>query len=103
MVECANVRRSFGSYRTPLGIDNYIVRVHANLGQHGTEQRRFVFAVAVAMREDVGRGVGLEASNAQTDGYVADVALQELSQGLHFVEGRGSCSCEACDLLLDLW
>src|SRR5690348_13987602 len=79
MVESANVCRHFRSDRAALRIDDYVVRLDANLAEHGAEQRGLVFAVSVAVGEDFRRRMGLVAADPELNGDVADIMLHELS------------------------
>ncbi len=49
--------------------------------EHGGEEGGLVLAVAVAIAEDVGGGMGLEAADSLLDDEVADVFLDELGDG----------------------
>ncbi len=64
-------------------VDHYMVGVHSDLTQHGVHQRCFVFAIAVAVRENIRSSVRLPATDAQFDRDIANVVLHERSDGLH--------------------
>ena len=64
------------------GIDQNPGGVDADAFQHGAQQRGLVFAVAVAVAEDVIRGVGLIAADADLDADIADVALHVAGDAL---------------------
>src|SRR6202158_205708 len=102
MVESANVGRHLGSYRTTFRVDHHIKRLDADLAEHRTQQRCFVLAVSVVVHEHIGCGMRLKSSNAELDGYVADVMLDELCQRFHFLQGSTRRSSKSGDLLRDL-
>ncbi len=65
MVE-AIVRRHVTRHRTTFRVDHDMVGLDANLAQHRAHKRGFVFAVSVAVREHVGRRMGLQAPECPT-------------------------------------
>ena len=75
-------------------IDHDQSAVDADGGEHGGEQGRFVFAVAVAIAEDVAGVVGLVAADAHLDDEVADLFLDELGDGLGLVVEVGLAADE---------
>lgn len=66
--------------------------------EHGTEEGGFVFAIAVAGAKDIRCGVGLVAADADLDGDIADLALDEVADGFDAVAKVGF----ACDEFLRL-
>ncbi len=53
--------------------------------EHGGEQGRLVFAVAITIAEDVAGEVRLVATDAHLDDEIADLLLNELCDGLGLV------------------
>ncbi len=80
------VRRHIPRHRAPLVVNYNVEGVNADLAQHGSHQRRFVLAVPVVVRENLGRRVRLKSANAQFDGDVADVVLYEVADRLHLLK-----------------
>ena len=76
MVE-AVVRWSFRRNCASFGVDDDVEGVNADLAQHRPQQRGFVFAVAIAVREYLRCGMRLVAADAELDTDIADVALYE--------------------------
>src|SRR5437763_7845529 len=72
-----------------LGVDHHMVGVNSDLAQHRTDECGFVLTVAVMMREYLGRGMGLKSSDTQFDGYIPDIVLNEVADGLHLLQLRG--------------
>ena len=70
--------------------------------QHGTHKGGFIFAVAVPVREDVGRSMRLPSADADFDGDVADIALHELRNRAHFLDRSVAGSGKGRDFLLSL-
>jgi hypothetical protein len=89
-VVAAVVSQHVGANGSALGVDDYVLRIDADLVEHGAHERGFVLTVAVAVGEGVGGGMGLQAADAQFDGDVADVVLNELGDGAHLVERGGA-------------
>ena len=83
-------------------IDHDQSAVDADGGEHGGEQGCFVFAVAVAVAEDVGGVVRLIASDAHFDDEVADLFLDELGDGFGLVVEVGLAGDEFFGLGGDL-
>ncbi len=73
----AQARRRVGADSSAVGIDQQQRGIDAGLRQHHAEQVGLVLAVAKAVGKYLGRGVRLEAADAQLDGHVADVPLHE--------------------------
>ena len=84
------VRRRTGRHRVPLIVDHHMVRVHANLTQHGSHQSGFIFAVPVAVGEHIRRGMGLPTTNTERYRDITNVVLQERGDGLHPCRQRRS-------------
>jgi len=57
--------------------------------------------IAVAVGKDVARGMGLQTSDAEFDGDITDIVLDEHGEHLHFGERRRHGRGEFGDLLLD--
>ena len=67
MVEISDLGQGLGCDRAAFRIDDYIVRIHADVVRHKNGQSGLVFAVSVGMDEDVGGGVRLPATDSQLD------------------------------------
>src|SRR5580700_8855499 len=74
---------SGGRNRAAFGVDDDVVGVDANLFEHRTQKRRLVFAISVMASEDIGGGMRLLASDAEFDGNIANVILDEPGESLH--------------------
>src|SRR6266404_598202 len=101
MVKPPDHRGTVGGSSSPLGIDLDVERFDANFVQHRTHERCFIFAISVAMREDLGGGVRLPASNSPFDGHIPYISLNKLGQRLHLRQLGRRGSRESGHLLLD--
>src|SRR5882757_1971677 len=93
---------SFWNYCAAIGVDKHKLRIHSNVAQQAGKQRGFILAIAVSIAEDVSCKMGLIASYADLNGYVADLLLQEACQGGGFIEGCGESGCQLAGALGDL-
>src|SRR5258708_21428167 len=84
----------------PLCVHQNVVRLHADLGEHGTEYGRLVFAVSVFIAEDVAGGMRPPASDSNADLDISNVMLGEMSKSLDALHRRLGCGREIFDLLL---
>src|SRR6266851_229952 len=98
----SQIRRRRRRDRPAFGVDEHIVGFDADFLEHRTQQRDLVFAVAIAMAEYFGGGMGLVPADAQFNGDVANIVLHEARQRLHFSQYRGNGCAQLSDLLLDL-
>ena len=87
VIEAAE-RRKFRIHHATVGIYNDVIRIYADLFQHGAEQSGFVLAVPVLMRK-TSAAMGLEPP-IPVDGDVADIALHIGGDGLHLRDGVGN-------------
>ena len=85
-----------------VGADQCGVRRNARGGEHGSEQRGLVFAVAVLVGEDVGGFVRLVPANAEGDADVADLRANESVDGAGLLFRRGLAFDQLRDLGLDV-
>jgi hypothetical protein len=83
-------------------IDHDEGAVDTDAGEHGREERGFVFAVAVAVAEDIAGEVGLIAADPHLDYEVADLFLDKLGDGFGLIVEVGLAGGEflgfGCDL-----
>src|SRR5437899_3287423 len=70
----------------PAGIDQHVVRPDPDLVEHGAQQRGLVFAVSVSVGENVPGWMGLVTADANLNGHVTDVPLNEGCQGSYLVK-----------------
>ena len=80
------VRGGISGYGSALCVDYHVIRLHADRAQHGTHQRSFVFAVAIAVSEHIAGGMRLPTANAELNCDVANILLHKFSNGLYLVE-----------------
>ena len=83
-----------------MGINHHVVGIHADLVQHGAEQRHFVLAVSVLMFENVRGRMGLQAADPDFNGDVADLLLHVGSKQLHFLKRVGNAGGKLSNFLL---
>src|ERR1700758_819990 len=74
MIKVKEARKVHGQ-KVALIVDQYIVGIYSCLVQHGAEQRYFVLAVTVAIREYLSGRVRLISTDANLDPYIADIML----------------------------
>src|SRR4051812_42246351 len=77
-------------------VDEDIVGVNPSRSQHGSEQRRLVFAIPVTVCKDILCGMGLEAPDTDLDCHIANAMLdigRQTANFLHWVIRAGyKCS-----------
>src|ERR1700722_4521297 len=102
MVKSSELRWRGTGDRAPFGINHYVIGFHTDFGEHAAHQGGLVFAVPVAMRENLWRGVRLVAAYSQLQCHIANLALREHRDGLHFLERTCCRGSERYNFLLDL-
>src|SRR6185437_11521359 len=83
-------------------VDEHDVTVDADGGEHCGEQGSLVLAIAVAAAEDVCGEMRLGAADADFNGDVADVPLDEAADGLGLVKEVRLAGGELCGLCGDI-
>src|SRR6266851_6044917 len=66
-----------------LRVDDHIIGLHTNFAKHGAQESGFIFAVAISVEEDFGRGMRLPASDPKLDGDIPNILLRELGKRTH--------------------
>src|SRR5216684_6872049 len=69
------IGRCVFSVDSPSGVDQHVIRFHADLCQHGTEHRYLVFTIAITMAKDFAGRMRTITADAYFDGVIAYVAL----------------------------
>src|SRR5260370_24074416 len=86
----------------PLVIDQHVVGIDAGLAQHCAEQRRFILAVTIAVREYLRGGMWHISAYANLNAYVADVMLHIRRQSADFLQRIGDALHQLSRLVSDL-
>src|ERR1700722_15664838 len=87
MVKSSELRWRGTGDRAPFGINHYVIGFHTDFGEHAAHQGGLVFAVPVAMRENLWRGVRLVAAYSQLQCHIANLALREHRDARIFSNG----------------
>src|SRR5579859_5648936 len=74
--------RRFFSKNSAICMDQQIIGLYADLGQHGAEQSGFIFAVSVTMTENLSRSMRPIPSNTDLDSGITNITLRKTGQSL---------------------